>query len=319
MRLCYIVVERLPDLCFIKKSKVMKIVVTGSLGKISKPLVQELIKKGHSLTVVTSKPERKGDIEALGAKAAVGTVEDPDFLTATFAGADLVYTMIPPGNFMDANYDVYARVRAMMESYRQAIVDAGIKRVVHLSSIGGHTDQGNGLLRLHYIAETTLRQLPADLHLTFMRPVGFYTNLYGYIPMIRQQGFIAANYGGDDLAVWVAPADIASAVAAEIEQSSGSSPVIRYVASEELTCKDTARILGQAIGKPDLQWIKIPDQQMLDGLIAMGMKPDIAEGMVEMYAGRGTLYEDYSRHRPVLGKIKMADFAKEFAAAYHRQ
>ena len=296
----------------------MKIVVTGSLGHISKPLTQELIQKGHSITVVTSKAERKGEIEALGAKAAIGQVEDRDFLPATFNGADLVYTMIPPGNFMDLNYDVYARVRAMMENYRKAIVDAGIKRVVHLSSIGAHTDQGNGLLRIHYIAETTLKQLPAGVHLTFMRPTGFYYNLLGYIPLIKNQGFIAANYGGDDRAIWVAPADIATAIVEEIEKPSAISPSVRYVASEELACKDTARILGQAIGKPDLQWIKIPDQQMLDGLIARGMRPDIAKGMVEMYSNRA-MYEDYYKHRPVLGKTKLPEFAKEFAAAYHQQ
>jgi uncharacterized protein YbjT (DUF2867 family) len=301
-----------------QKVKVMKIVVTGSLGHISKPLTQELIQKGHSVTVVTSKAERKGEIEALGAKAAIGQVEDQDFLPATFAGADLVYTMIPPGNFMDPNYDVYVRVRAMMENYQKAIVGVGIKRVVHLSSIGAHTDQGNGLLRLHYIAESILKQLPADVHLTFMRPTGFYYNLLGYIPMIRSQGFIAANYGADDMAIWVAPADIATAIVEEIGNPSATSPSVRYVASEELACKDTARILGQAIGKPDLQWIRIPDQQMLDGLITRGMKPDIAKGMVEMYSNR-TLYEDYFRHRPVLGKTKLPEFAKQFAAAYHQQ
>ena len=31
----------------------MKIVVTGSLGHISKPLTEELIKKGHSVTIVS--------------------------------------------------------------------------------------------------------------------------------------------------------------------------------------------------------------------------------------------------------------------------
>jgi uncharacterized protein YbjT (DUF2867 family) len=299
-----------------QKSKNMKIVVTGSLGHISKPLAQELIKKGHSVTIVTSQQERKTAIGALGATAAVGNVEDPDFMTATFAGADLVYTMIPPGNFMDANYDVYGRVKAMMENYRQAITGAGIKRVVHLSSIGAHTDQGNGLLRLHYIAESTLKQLPADVHLTFMRPTGFYYNLLGYIPLIRNQGFIAANYGQDDIAIWVAPADIATAIVEEIEKPSANSPAVRYVASEELACKETAHILGAAIGKPDLQWIKIPDQQMLDGLIARGMKPDIARGMVEMYSNKA-MYEDYHRHRPILGKTKLPEFAREFAAVYN--
>lgn len=296
----------------------MKIVVTGSLGHISRPLAQELIQKGHAVTVVTSKAERKAEIEQLGAKAAVGVAQDADFLTATFIGADLVYTMIPPGNVMDPHFDIYAEVTNLVESYRKAIAAAGIKRVIHLSSIGAHTDKGNGLLRLHYIAEATLKQLPADVHLTFMRPTGFYYNLLAYIPIIRQQGLIAANYGQDDPGIWVAPADIATAIVEEIEKPSAGNPAIRYVASDELTCSETAHILGEAIGKPDLQWIKIPNQQMLDTLIGRGMSRTFAEGMVEMYANRN-LYEDYFKHRPVLGKTKLTRFAQDFAAVYQQQ
>ena len=33
----------------------------------------------------------------------------------------------------------------------------------------------------------------------------------------------------------------------------------------------------------------------------------------------GSLYEDFYRHRPVFGKTKFRDFAKEFAKVYHQQ
>jgi len=36
----------------------MNIVLTGSLGNISKPLAQDLIAKGHSVTVISSKAEQ---------------------------------------------------------------------------------------------------------------------------------------------------------------------------------------------------------------------------------------------------------------------
>ena len=74
----------------------MKIIVTGSLGHISKPLTQELVQKGHSVTVISSSPQKQKEIEALHAKAAIGTAEDIDFLTTTFTGADAVYCMVPP-------------------------------------------------------------------------------------------------------------------------------------------------------------------------------------------------------------------------------
>ncbi len=51
------------------------------------------------------------------------------------------------------------------------------------------------------------------------------------------------------------------------------------------------------------------------------MNPQIAAGVVEMYASlhSGAFLEDYFRNRPkVLGKVKLEDFAKEFAAAFQK-
>jgi uncharacterized protein YbjT (DUF2867 family) len=84
----------------------MKFVVTGSLGNISKPLTKELVQKGHMVTVISSKPEKQKDIEALGAIAAIGTLEDVDFLVSTFTGADAVYCMVPPNNYFDLSLDL---------------------------------------------------------------------------------------------------------------------------------------------------------------------------------------------------------------------
>ena len=303
----------------------MKIIVTGSLGHISKPLTEELVGKGHSVMVVSSKTERKKEIETLGAKAAIGTMEDADFLSATFKGADAVYIMEAlggPGRYSDQNLDIMAVISKLGNNYRQAVEQSGVKRVVHLSSIGAHTDQGNGLLAFHYHVEKILNQLPSDVSITFMRPVGFYNNLLAFIPAIKAQGRIVSNYGGDEKKPWVSPIDIAAAVAEEI-----TTPFIgrkvRYVASEEISCNEIAGILGAAIGKPNLKWIVISDEQMLNSMIASGVNPRIAAGLVEMNASAsrhcGKFYEDYYRNPPVLGKVKMKDFAKEFAKAYNQK
>ena len=69
----------------------MKYVVLGSLGNISKPLAEKLIAAGHEVTIVSSSAERAQEITALGAKAAIGGIEDTAFLTKTFTGADAVY------------------------------------------------------------------------------------------------------------------------------------------------------------------------------------------------------------------------------------
>jgi uncharacterized protein YbjT (DUF2867 family) len=300
----------------------MKIIVTGSLGHISKPLTQTLVQKGHAVTVISSKPERQAAIEAIGAKAAIGTMEDADFLSATFKGADVVYLMeaLGSGSFFDQDLDIMAAHNKIANSYAQAIRQSGVKRVVHLSSIGAHMDKGNGILAFHYQVENILNKLPADVAITFMRPVGFYYNLLAFINTIKTQGAIVSNYGGDNKEPWVSPVDIAAAIAEEIEIRQPAHRKIRYVASDELSPNEVAGILGEAIGKPDLKWGIIPDEQLLNGLLAAGMNPGTAKGFVEMNASRrgGVLYEDYYRNKPALGKIKLTDFAKEFAAAYFK-
>jgi uncharacterized protein YbjT (DUF2867 family) len=300
----------------------MKIIVTGSLGHIGKPLTIELVQKGHEVTVISSNPERQGAIEALGAKAAIGSMEDADFLSASFTGADAVYVMesLGSGRYFDPNIDIIGAINKIGNNYKQAIQQSGVKRVVHLSSIGAHTDQGNGLLAFHYNVEKILKSLPSEVAITFMRPVGFYDNLLGFINTIKTQGVIATNYGGDNKKPWVSPLDIATAVAEELVTPFAGRKIL-YVASDEISCNELASLLGAAIGKPDLKWIVIPDEQMLKGMIAAGINPKIAAGLVEMNASTNTgdLYEDYFRNKPTLGRVKLADYAKEFAAVYNQQ
>jgi len=299
----------------------MKIIVTGSLGHISRPLTETLVQKGHTVTVISSKRDKQKEIEALGAAAAIGSVDDADFLAATFTGADAVYTMLPPGaNFNDPNFDLMTAASTIAGNYKQAIQQSGVKRVVHLSSIGAHTGKGNGILAFHYIAENILRELSADVSIKFMRPVGFYYNLFAFIPTIKTQGTIISNYGGDDKDPWVSPLDIAAVIAEEMEKPFDGR-TIRYITSDEVSPNEVAGILGEAIDNPGLKWTAIPDEQMLTGMVAAGMNPNIAKGFVEMNASRhnGVLYEDYNRHRPTPGKVKLKEFAKEFAAVYNQK
>ena len=300
----------------------MRITVTGSLGHISKPLTQELVRKGHSVTVISSKAERQNEIEALGASAAIGTMQDVDFLTTTFNGADVVYIMeaLGAGSFFDQDLDIMAAHNTIGNNYKQAIQQSDVKRVVHLSSIGAHANTGVGMLKFHYDVENILKQLPNDVSIKFMRPVGFYYNLLAFIQTIKTQGAIISNYGGDEKEPWVSPLDIAAVIAEEIERPFNGREIC-YIASDEVSPNEVAKILGEAIGKPDLKWIAIPDEQLLSGLIAAGMNPNIAKGFVEMNASRcdGLLYEDYYRNKPTLSKIKMKEFAKEFATVYNQQ
>jgi uncharacterized protein YbjT (DUF2867 family) len=58
----------------------MKYVITGAAGHISKPLAEKLIKAGHDVTVIGRNAENIRSLTDMGAKAAIGSVQDVEFL-----------------------------------------------------------------------------------------------------------------------------------------------------------------------------------------------------------------------------------------------
>jgi len=69
-------------------------------------------------------------------------------------------------------------------------------------------------------------------------------------------GLLMGNYGGDDRTGFVSRLDIADAVAEELLLRREHT-TIRYVGSEESTCNEAAKIIGEAIGKPWRRWVPI--------------------------------------------------------------
>lgn len=298
--------------------KHFKIVLTGSIGNIGKPLAKRLVADGHQVTVVSSKAKRSEEILALGATPAIGALQDTKFLASTLQGADLIFSMVPPADYFDPTVDILEHFVGFGTSFVDAIAEAGVRRVINLSSIGAHLEKGSGILVGMYHVEQRLNSLPEDVAVTHIRCTEFYSNLFQFLSLIKVDGFMSGNLAGDDFNAWVSVEDIVDAVAEEINTTSTGRKV-RYVASEELSYNELASILGSAIGKPDLKWVMISDEQLQERLEGVQMQPRIAKQMTEMYAAvhSGLLYEDYHQHKPsTTGKTKVKDFAKDFAAAY---
>lgn len=175
-----------------------------------------------------------------------------------------------------------------------------------------------------------------------MRPAVFYTNFYQSMDLIKGKGLIGkfltlrhsglgallsgktgllmGNYGGEDRIVFVSPKDIADAVAGEL-QLLHEQKTIRYVGSEEMTCNEAAQIIGHAIGKPWLKWVLLSDKEMLQGLKMAKLPEKLAETLVEMQSAMhsGITLQNFHSNQPKMGKVKLSDFAKEFANAYHKK
>lgn len=293
----------------------MKIVITGSLGHISKPLVEKLTAAKHDVTVISSNADRKSEIETLGAKAAIGSVSDLAFVTNTFKGADAVYTMVPP-TFSASDWKQY--IAGIGKIYAQAIAATGVKNVVNLSSMGAHMPDGCGPVSGLYYVEQALNALEG-VNVKHLRPGFFYYNFFANIGMIKHMGIIGGNYGESAKLVLANPADIADVAADELSNLSFTGKSIRYITSDEKTTDEVATILGKAIGKPDLKWINFTDEDTVGGMLQNGLPLDAAKNYAEMGAAMrsGEMAAEYKLSRPAtFGKTNFEVFAPVFAAAY---
>jgi len=89
---------------------------------------------------------------------------------------------------------------------------------------------------------------------------------------------------------------------------------------EKRDINEVARLIGEAIGQPQLPWIVFSNDQAYEGMVHAGLPHEIAKNYAEMGNAlqTGIMTEDYWKHRPEkLGKIKLENFAKSFATVYN--
>ena len=292
----------------------MNITISGSLGNIGRPLTKQLVAAGHTVTVISSSADRKADIEALGAKAAIGSVSDAGFLKHAFNEAAAVFAMTPPN--MGGSNIINNNVEAG-KAFAAAITEAGVKRVVMLSSIGADAPGGTGpITGLHHIEQ--LYNKLEDVSVTFLRAGYFYTNFYNDVPLIKGAGIMGANFPATTPLALVHPKDIATA-ATEALQQVPEGKAVRYIVSDVRQPAELAAALGKAIGLPALPWVEFTDEQALAGMTQAGVPEEIAGLYTEMGTGirNGKVLADFQQTgSPVDGKTKLEEFAKEFASRY---
>lgn len=294
----------------------MKVTVTGSLGNISRILIEKLVSAGHEVKVITSNAERAKEIEELNAIPLVGSVEDHEFVKKSFEGSNAVYLMIPP-NFQTADLKRY--IKTVGEHYAKALKETGVKYAVNLSSIGSHLENGLGPTGSNFYVEQKLNELQ-DVNVLHLRPGMFLTNFYGAIPMIKHQNILGNNFGGTVNLPLTHPKDIAEVAFKALDGLAISGKQLQYIVSDEKNGFEVAHTLGNAVGKTDVNWVEFSDEQLLGALVQNGFSEQMAKVyMIEIGAALkdGSFMEDYNKNKPQsVGGTTLQDFSKEFAMAY---
>jgi uncharacterized protein YbjT (DUF2867 family) len=228
-----------------------------------------------------------------------------------FTGADGVYTMVPP-EFSAVDY--YEFADRIHQNYAAAIVRNKIRYGVNLSSIGV-AFAGVPPLTRYYDLERRLNEIQ-ELNVVHLRPGMFYTNFYGSLGMVKEQGIIGHNIPGTAEILMTHPRDIAEMAYDCLGPLSFSGHSVRPVVSDVKTGNEIAGALGREIGKT-LHWVEFPDDALMAGLLQNGFSPDSAETLI-VNAGRAIregLFDGY-RDDKLRGGREFGEFAKEFRQAF---
>jgi uncharacterized protein YbjT (DUF2867 family) len=255
------------------------ITIMGASGKTGGVAAETLLGQGEKVRVIARTKEGLKRLVDKGAEVAVGDAADAAFLASAFRGSDAVYTLIPPSV---VHPDVPAYQDQIGEATIKAIKDSGVKHVVFLSSVGADRETGTGPITGLYRQEKRLAAVPG-LNSLSLRAGYFFENHFMSLPLIKHQGINGSATGGNFGFAQIASSDIgvfaAQALRARDFKGAGTRELL---GPRDLSLDEATRIIGVAIGKPDLAYVQFPYEAALDAMIGMGLSKSMASLYVEM-------------------------------------
>jgi uncharacterized protein YbjT (DUF2867 family) len=260
-------------------------VVLGASGNTGHVVAKNLLARGQKVRVVGRNAAHLQPLTAHGAEVFIGDVRDASALAKAFHQADSTFVMIPPDHSTKDPNDYQDRIS---DAITTALENAGVKNVVLLSSVGADKPSGTGpVVGLHRF-EQKLNQL-SGANVLHLRAAYFMENTLGQAKAIPQAGSLIGPARPDLKFPMIATHDIGTAVAEALLKPSFRGKQTRELQGQrDLTYTEVAAIIGKAIGKPDLKYVRVPDDQFRGALIQMGMSEPLAAQMLEMAAALNT-------------------------------
>jgi uncharacterized protein YbjT (DUF2867 family) len=262
-------------------------VIMGATGNTGNVVARTLLGQSQKVRAIGRSADRLEPLTAEGAEAFVCDVTDEAALTKAFSGARAVYAMIPPSM---TSQDYRSDQNKVTNAIAQAIEQAGVEYAVSLSSVGADKPAGTGpVAGLHFL-EQTLNRIPG-LKVLHLRPGYFMENTLGQIGVIQTMGATAGPLRPDLALPMIATRDIGAAAAKALLALDFSDKQTRELLGQrDLSYVEAATIIGKAIGKPDLQYIRLPNEQVRAAFLQMGMSMNMADLILEMSAALDSGY-----------------------------
>jgi uncharacterized protein YbjT (DUF2867 family) len=254
-------------------------VVTGATGHIGSVTSEALLASGAKVRVVGRDPKTLERFSANGGEPFVADMTDAAALENAFASARAVLIVVPPN---PSAPDVRAYQAAVGAALISAIQKNGITHAVLISSTGAEQTEGTGVVLGLHALEEKLGTIP-DLNFLCLRCGYFMENFLPQVGILRSFGFMAGPLRADLPLPMIATRDIGRVAAgALIKLDFLGKQTRELLGPRDVNYSEAAKIVGGAIGKPDLNYKQLPAFILKPALMGLGMSSDMASQLLEM-------------------------------------
>ena len=253
-------------------------VVLGASGNTGHIVASNLLTHKQKVRVVGRNAAHLTTLAAKGAETFIADLTDAGALAQAFDQADSAYVMIPPN---PASTDPLGYANRVSDAIAAAVHKAGTRNVVVLSSVGADKSSGTGPVVGLYNLEQKLNQISAA-NVLYLRPGYFMENTLPQANAIRQMGSAAGPFRPDLKLPMIATRDIGAAAAGALLNPVHGKQIRELLGARDLNYNEVASTIGRAIGKPDLKYVQVPDDQFRALLVQMGMSDQFARLLLEM-------------------------------------
>src|SRR5882762_1714285 len=262
-------------------------VILGATGNTGSVVARKLLDQGKRVRVVGRDNKKLAPFVSRGADTFATDILDTDALSRAFAGAQGVYVLIPPDM---SSLDFRAHQDRVTESIAKALERGGVAHAVTLSSVGADKPDKTGpVVGLHKM-ELRLAEV-RGLNALHLRAGYFMENTLTQIGIIRNFGMMAGPVRADVPLPMIATRDIGAAAAEALLRLDFAGQQTReLLGPRDVTYAEAAKITGTAIGKPDLAYVQLPDEQVIQAMTGMGISRNMAQLLCEMSAAINSGY-----------------------------
>ena len=148
----------------------------------------------------------------------------------------------------------------------------------------------------------------------------YFENFYAALELIKLEGIYADSVEPNLAVPMIATRDIADVAAKALTARDWEGVVVReLLGPRDLTYAEATRILGERIGKPDLQYVQSSYADQAKALVQAGLSESFASFYVDMTRAfnEETIKPREGRTPENTTPFRFEDFAGELADAYH--